>query len=336
MEKIKILVAMPDNYIRSNIFTDDAKNQLNLMGKVIWPKQKSDLSKKDLIKMICNCEVCISGWGSPSIDKEVLKYDNKLNFIGHAAGSVHRVICPEVFNRGITVVTANEVLAGGLAEYNLFVMMLALKKFFYHSKRLKENGIWPSPEEKMKQCRTMEARTVGIIGFGAVAKKLVDFLKMFGVKILVCSNHLAPEEAEEYGCLKVSLDELLVESEVIHLLKSLTKNTFHFLNREHLSLIKDGAVLINSSRGAIINERALVEELSTGRFFAVLDVYEIEPLPTGSPLRSLDNVLLTPHIGSFGVEEKLGRLVVNELHRFLKGQPLLHKVTVSQWKRMTH
>jgi len=128
--------------------------------------------------------------------------------------------------------------------------------------------------------------------------------------------------------LLVSLDELLAGSDIVSVHAPDTPQTYRMLNRERLALIPDGATLINTARGALIDPEALTEELLSRRLNAILDVTEPEPLPRNSPLRLRPNVFLTPHIaGSLGNElERLGRSVVEEVERLLGGLPLLHPV----------
>jgi len=132
------------------------------------------------------------------------------------------------------------------------------------------------------------------------------------------------------------LDELLAWADVISLQASLTPETAGMLNARRLALIRDGALLVNTARGAIIDEPALAAELRAGRFSAVLDVYTREPLPVSSPLRGLDNVLLLPHSAGSSIRlTGMADAMVDEIQRFLEGQPLEYQVSFEQYSRMT-
>ncbi len=177
--------------------------------------------------------------------------------------------------------------------------------------------------------------TVGIIGLGAISRWYIQFLKPMGPRILLYSRHSKLAEAAALGVELADLETLLKTSDVVNILCGMTRETYHLLDAARLAMMKDGASLINVGRGAIVDEPALVAELSKGRIYALLDVFEVEPLPESSPLRPLPNTTLLPHIAGAGNEGDYSRFGIDEIERYLAGQALQGLVTRSQWRNMT-
>ena len=146
----------------------------------------------------------------------------------------------------------------------------------------------------------LHGKTIGIIGLGGTGRYIARFAQAFGMRILAWSPNLTEMAALEVGATRVELDELLSDSDVVTLHLVLSETTRHLLNAERLELMKPGAFVVNTSRGPLIDEVALVDALQRRRIAgAALDVFEQEPLPAGHPLTKLDNVILSPHAGGF-------------------------------------
>lgn len=145
---------------------------------------------------------------------------------------------------------------------------------------------------------TLEGKTLGVLGLGQIGRSVAAYGRAFGMDVVAHSRNLASDAAGEIGCRAVDRDTLLREADVVSVHLSLTPETRGFVGREELGSMKSTAVLVNTARGAIVDEAALVDALRTGSIGgAALDVFEREPLPPQSPLLSLDNIVLTPHIG---------------------------------------
>ena len=171
-------------------------------------------------------------------------------------------------------------------------------------------------------------KVVGIIGASSVGRLVIQHLRPFDLRVLLYDPYSTPLEARELGAHKVGLTELLSQADVVSVHAPLLDNTRGMLGTRELSLIKDGATIINTARGALIDPDALERELTQGRLFAVLDTTEPEVLPATSALYRLPNVFLTPHIaGSLGDEtQRLTDFIVGELVRFSRGETLKHMV----------
>lgn len=180
-------------------------------------------------------------------------------------------------------------------------------------------------------------KKVALIGLGTVGRFLLDFLKPFEVTVKIYDPYLTRETIPlEKGVeLEPSLEEALSWGDIISLHASKTEQTFHMLNSASLALIQDGALLINTARGALIDEQALAQELASGRFKAVLDVFEMEPLPQNSPLRATTHAIIQPHCA--GDTDYLGYTsgMLEEIQRFIRQEPLQHEIPYRQFKLMT-
>ncbi|MFI2432845.1 hydroxyacid dehydrogenase [Streptomyces sp. NPDC018693] len=275
---------------------------------------------------LAEAEVLITGWGCPHLDADVLTAAPRLRTVLHAAGSVRSLVGEALWKHGVAVSSAVTGNALPVAEYTLAMILLAGKDTFTHRERFRVTHAYPTTAETALTGNV--GRRVGVIGASRVGRRLLELLRPFDFTVLLHDPYVAPVEAVALGAELVSLEDLLTRSDIVSLHAPDIPETYRMLDGERLALIRDGGVLINTSRGALIDPEALTAELVSGRLHAVLDVTEPEPLPADSPLYTLPNVFLTPHIaGSLGNElERLGRIVVEEAEHLATGAPLAHEV----------
>jgi phosphoglycerate dehydrogenase-like enzyme len=294
---------------------------------------KSKLTDEQWADLLVGVDALITTWGTPRLNKTVLSKNTALRIVGHAAGSVASVISPELYNRGIKVVSANYVMARSVAEWSLMMTIFSLRRTMDSIKCGDNNSIkWAN----RKSGKGTHDSVIGIWGFGDVAKHLINFLKPFSPRqILVDGNDLTHEQAKQLGIKKVLFDELFAESDVIHLLASLTESTIGSVGAKQLRLIKDGATLINAGRAALVEPDALLEELRKNRFNAVLDVHYKEPLLKDNPFCSLGNVVLTPHSAGCGSEGLYLQHILDEFERFFSNKPLKYDISQERASTMT-
>ncbi|WP_406011011.1 hydroxyacid dehydrogenase [Streptomyces sp. NBC_00637] len=276
--------------------------------------------------MLAETEVLITGWGCPRIDEAVLVAAPRLRAVLHAAGSVRDLIAPEVWDRGVAVSNAVQANALPVAEFALAAILLSGKDAFGLRERFRAEHVYPPSADHAAVGNL--GRRVGIIGASRVGRRLFELLRPFDFAVTLYDPCVDAVEAAALGVELVPLDELMRTSDIVSLHAPDIPETYRMLDRRRLSLMPDGSVLVNTSRGALVDPDALTDELVRGRIGAVLDVTEPEPLPADSPLYRLPNVFLTPHIaGSLGNElERLGRTVVDELALLGAGAPLAHAV----------
>lgn len=314
---------------------DDA-TLARLADNYILVQQPFDRSEPNVLKaLIKNAEGCITSWETGQITEEILDEAPELKIICHAAGSVKPIVCEAVWERGIVVTSAAAAIAFGVAEHTLGLMLSAMKRTYWLNDFIHEGG-WQDSSE-IGRVMEIYGITVGIVGAGHVGRRFMQLLRNFDLNILVYDPFLSHEDAASYGAAKVEdLDELLSRADVISLHAPSVPETYRMMDARRLALIKDGAILINTARGSLIDENAMYKELKNGRYVACLDVTDPEPPSPNNPLRSLDNVILTPHIAGAVANntKRLGKLAADELDRFFSGQPQLYPVTREDLARM--
>ena len=246
-----------------------------------------------------------------------------------AAPRLRAVICPFIGIEGFDVAAATEravLIANGQTRENVESMaeaavLLTLAGAYDLPRALQamRDGNW-SGGSSGGRTRMLKAMTVGLIGYGQIGQATGRLLSAFGCKILIYAPRLhAPLPS---GAQRVELRSLVQESDAILVLAALTPETHHLLDAELIALMKDGAVVINLARGALIDEAALAAAALQGRIALALDVFEHEPLPSDSPLRSVAGAILTPHLIGHTREclESLPRLALENIRLVLRGE----------------
>ena len=184
-----------------------------------------------------------------------------------------------------------------VAEFALTLILSAMKNLPRYDTVVRE-GKW-----SRFPMRELSKKTVGIVGFGRIGKRLAELLAGFDVEILAYDPYMNEAAAAERKVTPVSLDELLARSDVVSLHLPAMEQTYHMMNAETIGKMKDGAYLVNTSRGALVDEKALYDALVSGKITAAgLDVYEKEPVTADNPLFGLENNVLAPHVSALSFE----------------------------------
>ena len=280
---------------------------------------------------LAEVDVLITGWGCPPIDAAVLAAAPRLRAVIHAAGTVKTHIGAAVFDRGIVVSSAAAANARPVAEYTLAMILLANKDIRsmaqrYRAERRKIDLVAEYPTVGNL------GRTVGVIGASRVGREVLRLLAPFDLHPLLADPYVTPAEAAELGAELVDLPELFRRSDIVTVHAPALPETRGMIDAPLLAMLADGATLINTARGSVVDQDALLAHLRIGRISAVLDVTEPELPPADSPLWHLPNVLLTPHAaGALGTElSRLGACAVDELGRFAAGEPFAFAVDPAQ------
>ncbi len=273
-------------------------------------------------------EVIVSGWGCPPLDESVLAQAPALRAVIHAAGSVKHHVTDACWRRGIQVTSAAWANALPVAEYTVAFVLLANKELLrmrddYRARRGVPHD-WLAAYPRAGNHR----RTVGVVGASRIGRRVLELLRPHDLDLLLHDPYVDASEAERLGARAVGLDELCAASDVVTVHAPELPSTRHLVDRRRLALLHDDATLVNTSRGSLVDQEALVDELLTGRLNAVLDVTEPEVLPADSPLYDLPNVVLTPHVaGSLGGElHRMAASAADELARYTAGLPFAHPV----------
>ena len=280
-------------------------------------------------RLLGAAHVLLTGWGCPRLDPAVLARAPRLRAVIHAAGTVKGHVDAACFGR-LRVSSAAAANAVPVAEYTLAAILLAGKRAFRLQRlyrELRAFRLWWREVPPIGNFGT----TVGVVGASRIGRLVLERLRPFDFDVLVHDPFLAAEQAHALGAEPVELDPLLRRADVVTLHAPLLPETRGLLDRRRLALLRDGAVLINTARGALVDGDALRDELVSGRIDAVLDTTEPEVLPADSPLYDLPNVFLTPHLaGAMGNEtRRLSELALDELARFVRGEAFAHEVRLA-------
>ncbi|HPB17037.1 MAG TPA: hydroxyacid dehydrogenase [Clostridia bacterium] len=317
MGKIAILI---NKAMQEKVYNEKYINRLSRQGELTVYDKDDFADMGYVIDFVKDSEVIITSWGTPSLSKEILDVCPDLKAVLHAAGSVKPIISDELLKRKIRMTSSAIALGEGVAETALAFAISACKGFYNLGKDT-ANGLWGENKAIVKDFYDI---TVGVISGGFVGRHMVKLLKNFHVDILMYDPTLSEEYIENLGAKKVELEKLLVDSDVISIHSPSIPATDNMLNKDNLCLIKDGAVLINTARGTVINEIDLIEELKKDRFFACIDVTNPEPPDVNNELRYMENVIMTPHIAG-AVNNGCKRIALHiceEMERLINGEKM--------------
>ncbi|MEB3032352.1 2-hydroxyacid dehydrogenase [[Mycobacterium] nativiensis] len=225
--------------------------------------------------------------------------------------------------RGIAVANMPGANAASVAEGTVLLMLAVLRRLLPLDHATRQARGWPTDPDLGEHCRDIGGCTVGLVGYGSVAQRVAGMVAAMGADVL----HTSTRDDGRPGWRP--LPELLAESDVVSLHIPLTEATEGLIGRAALARMKPGAVLVNTARGGVVDEAALIEALGNGRLAgAGLDVFADEPVPADNPLLGLDNVVLTPHVSWYTADtmRRYLTLAIDNCRRLRDGQPLTHVV----------
>ena len=272
------------------------------------------------------CEIVFSGWGAPCVDAAFLAAAPRLRALFYGAGSVKGVVTDALWERDIVVTSSWGANGIPVAEYTLAQILFSLKLGWRFALQIKQQGKYPA----RGPVPGAYGSTVAIISLGMIGRLVCDLLRRFDVNVIAYDPFAGAEAAAALGVSLCSLDECFARADVVSLHTPWLPETERMITGAHFQAMKPDATFINTARGAVVDEPAMIAVLQDRPdLTAVLDVTHPEPPRPGSPLYTLPNVILTPHIaGSMNHEcRRMGRYAVEECRRFLRGEPLQWQVT---------
>jgi phosphoglycerate dehydrogenase-like enzyme len=326
------------NIVRPNdydlLFTPEARRALSELGEVTYRGQQERMSPEELAAMIGGYDWLLGGWGTPRFTDEVLAAAGALKLYAHSAGSVKGILPPAVFDQGITVTHGARAIAHAVADMCVCLIWQMLRQTHKMDAALKSGASWN--EAKNAGIGTPAGighefigQRIGVLGAGHTGRTFIRLIRRLDCEVWVYDPYLSEEAAAALGAHKRGLDEVLSQCPIVSCQLPTTDETARMIGARELALLQDGAIFCNTARSAVIDMDALLAELQSGRFQAALDVFDQEPLPEDSPFRELDNAILTPHVAGATIEarQRQGQFMVDEMRRFLAGEPLLYQVT---------
>lgn len=299
-EAWNILVAMPEGEVRDSFFTKEAIEAAEALGSVKWNELGRHYTPEELREALEGVDVCFSGWGVPRLDGPALEKAKQLKVLAHTGGSVANISSPELYQAGVRVISGNDIYAKSVAEGVIAYMLCALRRLPEYLGMTRKQGWHPGSWHN----EGLLGQSLGLVGFGAISRYLLQMLKPFDLRVKVCSRYMSDEEADELGVQKAGLEEIFDTCKIISIHSANTPQNHHLVDARLLKRMQPGTLFVNTARGMIVDEEALAQELGTGRFTAFLDVYQTEPLPADSRLRSLENVYLMPHMAGPTIDQR--------------------------------
>lgn len=326
----RILLAMQTNRTE-HVLPDRLLDRLESFGVLLDREPLLNFQDDRARKLLPDTEILITGWGAPHVGQDVLSAATRLKLIAHAAGTVKGLIGHEVFDAGIVVSHAAEANAVPVAEFTLAAILFAGKQVF----RFRDLYVADRNRERTHGMQRLAignyGRTVGIVGASRIGRRVIELLKPFDFRIILFDPTLDAAQCGALGATKADLDTVMRDADIVSLHAPSLPSTHHLIDARKLALMKDGATLINTARGAIVDEAALLATLSSGRIDAIIDVTDPEVPEPSSALYDMPNVFLTPHIaGAIGLERtRLGEMAIDEIERFVRGQSLKYVITLA-------
>ena len=262
--------------------------------------------------------------GAAPVNAQMIERSPRLRLIQKWGVGVDKMDLDAARRAGLPVAIAAGSNAAPVSELAL-ALMLAVGRRMVFADRHTRQGVWLKKDMR-SWCYQLDGKTVGLLGFGAIAQMTARRLQGFDVELLYHSRHRADAATEQaLRARQVTLDELIERSDILSIHVPLTPATQHLINARALRRMKPGAILVNTARGGVVDEQALYEALAAGHLRgAGLDVFAVEPATADNPLFRLDNVVVMPHAGG-GVFDNVHKVMthaIGNMRRFLAGEPL--------------
>lgn len=308
------------------LFDESRLTRFAELADVRKPLLITDVDDPRHADALAEAEVLVTSWGAPRFDAALLARMPRLRAVFHAAGSVRAHVSDEFWRRGIRITSAADANAVPVAEFTLATIILAGKRALVNLRAQPGTGRDWGDLLTQRTIGNMD-RTIGIVGYSRIGRRVVDLLRPFDqMRVLVADPYADAAEVAAAGATLVSLEEMLPQANVLSLHAPALPATHHMIAAPQLAALPDGATVINTARGALLDHGALLAECRTGRLDAILDVTDPEPLPDSSELRTLPNVAITPHLaGSLGTEtRRLTDSALEELAAYIRGDELRH------------
>jgi phosphoglycerate dehydrogenase-like enzyme len=314
------ILYLPRTGLSQDILSERARRTLAELGEVIWNERDRDITTEEFAALLPGTDAVVTSWGTPTFTKELLEVADRLAIVGHAAGSVKHLMPKEGYDRGIVVLSASAVIADPVAEYTLWAMLSMQRDLYRYERTMKQERTWL--REAQGYAHELYGKRVGIVSVGLVGRRVIELLRPFRCDVLVYDPYLSDAESAALGVRKVSLDDLFATCDIVSIHAPTIPETKEMIGLRHFEAMPDGSLFINTARAWVVDQAAMKAALGKGRIRAVLDVYDQEPLPSGDPLRDMDNVFLTPHVSGHTTESRsrLVEAIADDMVRFFTGE----------------
>ncbi len=331
----KALFILEDN-IRQRVYPDDLIAQFTEHVELIAPPQsKAQIAAKP--SLLQDMEILISSWRCPSLDAAFLAQAPQLNAVFYGAGTIKHIVSDAMWERGIRITHAAAANAVCVAEVVVAQIVLSLKGMWSEVARVRQQRTFDK-KNKNRAYLGVRGATVGIIGLSMVGRQVIGMLEPYRVRILAYDPYASAQDAAELGIELVSLEDLFAAAAVTSLHAPWLPETEGMVNRQLLQQMPPYSTFINSARGALVDESALIAVLrQRPDIYALLDVTYPEPPLPESALYDLPNVVLTPHTaGAIGINDtrRLGECMLDELVSYLSTGEMQYEIRREQLPTM--
>jgi phosphoglycerate dehydrogenase-like enzyme len=319
---LNVALAMPAHTARA-VFPSRSLDPLEPALNLLSREPIEDFASPSGRALLEEADILITGWGCPMIDDDVLDAAPRLRYVLHAAGSVKHHISDACWERGLLVSSAADANAIPVAEYTVAMIVLANKRVLQIARALHTTRTDVLPEQLFPDMGNYRKR-VGIIGASKIGRHVVRLLAQYELDVVVADPYLSAVEAGALGVELVTLDELVAGCDIVSLHAPSLPSTKNLIDAGRIEQMRPGATFINTSRGELVDQDALLARVERGDLYAVLDVTTPWVLPSDSRFYTHPNVLLTPHVaGSLGNElERMAASAVGEALRLSRGEAL--------------
>lgn len=303
-----------------------------------WERDGARSSGVMFNRRLATVDALVTSWDSPYLGEDLLRTAPRLRIIAHCGGEVKSRFASRLFDK-LTITNAADPMARATAELGAAFLIYCARDVDHYRNELRRpsNRVY-SDVHKNGTVDHIAGREVAMIGFGRVGRALVDLLRGFDLTWIVYDPFAPRTLSRQYPVVFRDLKPLLRRAQLLVLTAALTERTRGLLSRKALSLLPDGALVINIARGGLLDLAALTQEVRKKRLRCALDVTDpIEPLPVNHPLRNLPGAVVTPHVagGSRQVRRQMAETVMDDLEKFFRGRPVANRVTRAMLDRMT-
>lgn len=315
-------LALQEGNLADLLLPADLRRRLERSVELIHLLDSGALLSPD--ETLQQAEVLLLGWGAPELDAAALARYPSLRMVAFAGGDASAVVDAAAADAaGIRRMNVGDANSVPVAEYTLAAVLLAGRGAFQAQAIYRREQKFIDREQSMAHLGTYQMR-VGVVGASRVGRRVIDLLLRHEMEILLYDPTLSDLEVRELGCTPSTLPDLMRRSDVVTLHAPSIPSTQRMIGRVELALMREGTTIVNTARGILLDQEALIDELRTGRLHAVLDVSEPDPLPYGHALYECENVFLTPHVaGSLGRDlRRMGEAMVEAVEQFVAGEPL--------------
>ena len=298
------------------IFQGPLRERIEKIGRLVIHESEPE-NDAAFIDRIGDAQAVILGW---RLSAEVLHAAKNLKMVAFTGiGAGDNIDLDLARSLGVTVCNTPGYADITVAEHTIGLMLAAARNIATSDQEMKE-GIW----NQARSGFDLHGKKLGILGTGGIGARVASLAKAFGMEVSAWTANPSPDRAAILDLTYTDLDAVFAESDIVSLHLALTPETEGMVTTDHLRRMRDGALLVNTARGGLVAQDALMAELTSGRISAALDVFHEEPLPKDHPIRTLPNVTLTPHIGYNTPEALVGiyTLAVTAIESHFSGKPV--------------